>query len=179
MRKYADTLSGLKSRMHNKLEYYIFDDDFDQSYPKFVKFLPGYDMRNYSIPYINKEDPEFWLSTNIYNIMVPLNKKKKYDALRSDNVIVMPYTSDQDIINQLHRQDEFVIIICDKKTYHSLKKYPRFSPRCILVVEDNQSIGEDEIPLFRYPKKALYYGSDVINYLSKYRIPSRKIPYKQ
>ena len=75
--------------------------------------------------------------------MVPLNKKKKYDVLRSDNVIVLPYKSDEDIINQLHRQDEFVIIICDKKSYHLLKKYPRYSPRCILVVDDTRDIGED------------------------------------
>lgn len=60
-----------------------------------------------------------------------------------------------------------------------MKKYPRYSPRCILVVEDTHEIGEDEIALYRYWLKALYYGSDVINYLSKYRIPSRKIPYKQ
>ena len=111
--------------------------------------------------------------------MVPLNKKKRYDSLRSDNVIVLPYSSDDDIINQLHRQDEFLIIICDKKNYHLMKKYPRYSPRCILVVEDTQEIGEDEIVLHKYPSKALYYGSDVINYLAKYRIPTRKIPYKQ
>ena len=40
-------------------------------------------MSDHSLPYINREDPEFWLSTNIYNVLVPLNMKKKYDILKS------------------------------------------------------------------------------------------------
>ena len=95
MKKYSQALTNLQYNMGNKLSFYVFDDDFDKNYAKFMKFLsPEYIIRKHEIPYINKIDPEFWLSTSIYNILVPLNKKKKYDVLRSDNVIVLPYSSD-------------------------------------------------------------------------------------
>lgn len=29
--------------------------------------------------------------------MVPLNKKKRYDVIKRNNIIVLPYTSEQDI----------------------------------------------------------------------------------
>ena len=66
--------------------------------------------------------------------MVPLQKKKKYNAMKGQNILVLPYTSPEDIENQLHRSEDFVIIVCEKKDYNELKKFTRRSPRCIIVV---------------------------------------------
>ena len=92
--------------MGHRLQYYVFEDDFDHYYDQFKRFLAPYPMHDYSIPYINRDDPEFWLSTNLYNVMVPLNCKKRYDILKSDNVRVLIYKSHdlEEIENQMHRQ---------------------------------------------------------------------------
>ena len=47
------------------------------------------------------------------------------------------------------------------------------------MIEDNYPVGEDEVVLFRFPKKLIYYGPDAYSYLSKFRIPTKSIPVKQ
>ena len=113
--------------------------------------------------------------------MVPFKKKKKFDGIKRESVIVTPYKTNEDIENQLHRQDEFAIIVGEAQDFHKpnmQKQYPRLSPRCVLVIEDTAPIKEDEIYLYRFPKKVLYYGPDAYSYLSKYRIPSKLPPFK-
>ena len=83
--------------MHNKFEYYVFDDNFDKKYSHFRSFLDDYTPRKYSVPYVNKTDPDFWLKTRDYIVMVPINKLKKYDSSKPENVKVQPYTSEKDI----------------------------------------------------------------------------------
>lgn len=124
----------MKVKLNNKLQYYIFDDDFHRNYPQMKQFLNNYEGFDENIPWINKDEPEFWLTSNIFNILVPINKKKKFDGLKKDNILVTPYKNEEDIFFHMHRENEFVIIVCDLKDYHKLKVYPRRSPRCMLVV---------------------------------------------
>ena len=93
--------------------------------------------------------------------------------------MITPYKTHEDIFSQLHRQNEFTIIVAEYVDYHNLKIFPRLSPRCILVIEDTYPIKEDEVVLYRFPKKLIYYGPDAYSYLSKFRIPTKVIPFKQ
>lgn len=62
---------------------------------------------------------------------------KKYKGMSGPNVSVIPYSKDDDIENQLHQNEQFVIIVCEKKDYNRLKKFPRRSPRCLIVIEES------------------------------------------
>lgn len=143
MIRYIDHLNSIKKKSNGKIDYYVFNDNFDQSYNSFKQFLSPYLINNQQLPYINRQDPKFWLTTSIYNVMVPLNKKKRYDSIKRNNIIISPYTSEQDIENQLHRSEQFVIIVCQKKDYNKYKKFPRMSPRCILVIDDTSELKQD------------------------------------
>ena len=43
--KYEDILNSIKKKFNNKLEYYIFEDDFDKYYPNMKNFLDHYQAR--------------------------------------------------------------------------------------------------------------------------------------
>lgn len=83
--------------MNGKVEYYIFNDNFDQSYYKFKTFLSPYTINRQEIPYINRQDPRFWLSTSLYCVMVPAHELKRYRSINRKNILVSPYTSEADI----------------------------------------------------------------------------------
>lgn len=136
MRKYTEHLESVKRKMNGKVDYFIFDDNFEKVHQNFKTFLSPYTMNRQEIPYINRQDPKYWLNTSIYCVMVPASELKRYRTINRKNILVRPYTSEVDIENQLHRSEEFLIIVCRKKDYHKFKKYPRQSPRCIIVIED-------------------------------------------
>lgn len=67
----------------------------------------------------------------------------------------------------MHRAGCFNVIVCDKVSYHVLKEFVKKSPRCILLVDDNADLYEDELLFYRYPLYSTYYGSNGVEYLKK------------
>lgn len=92
---------------------------------------------------------------------------RKYESLKSQNVSVLPYNSKDEIEQHLHKAGCFNVIVCDKVAYHVLKEFAKKSPRCILLVDDNADLYEDELLFYRYPLYSIYYGSNGVEYLKK------------
>lgn len=57
--------------------------------------------------------------------------------------------------------------MCDKASYHVLKEFTKKSPRCILLVDENVELYEDELLFNRYPLYSIYYGSNGADYLKR------------
>lgn len=46
MLRYTDHLNSIKRKMNGKVEYYVFNDRFDQNYNRFRQFLSPYLINN-------------------------------------------------------------------------------------------------------------------------------------
>lgn len=57
--------------------------------------------------------------------------------------------------------------MCDKSLYHVFKEFAKKSPRCILVVDENADLYEDELLFDRYTVYSIYYGPTGVDYLKR------------
>jgi guanylate kinase len=53
MKKYIEQLNSIKRKMNGKVDYFVINDNFDQHYENFKRFLSPYLINNQQLPYIN------------------------------------------------------------------------------------------------------------------------------
>lgn len=82
----------MKSKLNNRMEYFIFDDNFHvDNHAALKNHLRPYRIKNYALPYINNTVNKFLVSAPKIVILVPQNLLKKYEGLKGPNVTVQPY----------------------------------------------------------------------------------------
>ena len=94
-RKYDANLRLMKSKLNNRMEYFIFDDNFHlQNHSLLRSHLRPYRIRSYSLPYANYSPSRHLQAAQKILILVPTNLIKKYEGLKSGHVSVIPYSDE-------------------------------------------------------------------------------------
>ena len=134
----------MKSKLNNRMEYFIFDDNFHlQNHLLLRNHLRPYRIRPYSLPYANYSPSRHLQAAQRILILVPPNLIKKYESLKSGHVSVVPYSDEGEVMSSLHKEGCFILVVTPKENYHQLKLNAKVSPRCMLIVDTNKDLPDD------------------------------------
>ena len=82
---------------------------------------------------------------------------------------VVSYQSEVDTYQYLHQENTFIFLVTTREQYHQFKHNAKISPACVLLVETEGELPEDELYLYRICRYAVYYGPNGMEYLRRIR----------